>query len=139
MKRVSLFLFCSIIVTTATSQTSDLPVYHAAREKLMLADWMVKPVSVKADVYKSPDLNDVIIYTGVAKRSFRLAPNLACIEYKNMINGQQLNRSIRPEAIVKINGNDYAVGGLYGQKEHAYLKTEWLDDFSKRGNDFQFT
>ncbi|MHA4846176.1 hypothetical protein ACX0G7_18505 [Flavitalea antarctica] len=90
MKRVSLFLFSCIIITTATSQTSALPVHHAATEKLMLTDWLVKPVSIKANIYKSPDGKDIILYNGLVKRSFRLAPNLACMEYKNMINGQQL-------------------------------------------------
>jgi hypothetical protein len=55
-----------------------------------------------------------------------------------MINGQQLLRALKPEAIVVINGKEYNVGGLYGQKEKAYLLPEWIADFSKGENDFQF-
>ena len=43
-----------------------------------------------------------------------------------------------PEAVITINGKDYNVGGLYGQKEKAYLLPEWLDNFTKDENDFQF-
>ena len=35
------------------------------------------------------------------------------------------------------NGKTYAVGGLYGQTEHAYLREEWIDSFQKNEADFQ--
>ncbi len=37
-------------------------------------------------------------------------------DYKNIANGQQLLRAVRPEAWLTINGKEYNVGGLYGQK-----------------------
>lgn len=55
-----------------------------------------------------------------------------------MVTGQQLLRAVMPEAIVNINGKEYNVGGLYGQKEKAYLLPEWLDTFTKGATDFQF-
>jgi hypothetical protein len=139
MKRLSLALIAYLLGTVAISQTGSLPIYQPATEKLTLTDWLLKPVSIKASIYKSPDGKDLVLYNGLVKRSFRLAPNLACIEYKNMINGQQLLRSIKPEAILKIDGRDHDVGGLYGQKEKAYLLPEWIDKYSKGENDFQFT
>jgi hypothetical protein len=72
------------------------------------------------------------------KRSFRITPNVACIDYKNMTNGQQLLRAVKAEAILKINGKEYNVGGLYGQKENAYLLTEWINHFTNDKKDFQF-
>src|SRR6478735_4573633 len=55
-----------------------------------------------------------------------------------MISGQQLLRAVKPEAVLKIDGKDINVGGLYGQKENAYLKPEWVDNFVHHENDFQF-
>jgi hypothetical protein len=139
MKQFYLVFFCCSVLTVLRSQTNDLPIHQQAKEKLMTTDWLVRPVFLKANIYKSPDGKDIIFYNGLVKRSFRLAPNLACIEYSNMMNGQQLLRSIKPEAIIKINGRNHNVGGLYGQKENAYLLPEWIDNFQKGENDFQFT
>ena len=86
----------------------------------------------KAAVYTSADKKDIHLYNGLVKRTFRLSPNVVCMDYKNMITGQQLLRALEPEAIVTINGKEYNVGGLYGQKEKAYLLPEWVDEFFQR-------
>ncbi|MCH5719064.1 hypothetical protein [Niabella hibiscisoli] len=54
-----------------------------------------------------------------------------------MSTGQQLLRSVKPEAILTINGRTHRVGGLYGQKENAYLLPAWVNDFTKDNSDFQ--
>jgi len=108
-----------------------------ATEKLVDVDWLIKPVTAKAAVYKSQDGRDLILYNGLVKRSFRISPNVACIEYKNMVNGQQLLRAVKPEAIIKIDGKEINVGGLYGQKENAYLKPEWVDQFVQHDDGYR--
>jgi hypothetical protein len=55
-----------------------------------------------------------------------------------MINGQQLLRAVKPEASIIIDGKEYNIGGLHGQKEQAYLLSEWPDFFTADKNDFQF-
>ena len=72
------------------------------------------------------------------ERSFRLQPNLVCMDYKNLVTGQQLLRAVMPEAVITIDGSDYNVGGLNGQKEKAYLLPEWLETFTKGENDFEY-
>ncbi len=52
------------------------------------------------------------------------------------VSGEQLIRSVRPEARITINGKDYNVGGLYGQKEHAYFVNSWLKDPKPDDRDF---
>lgn len=107
------------------------------KDILCKTDWLVSPVETKAGIYFSKDSKDIILYNGLVKRTFRLSPNVVCIDYSNMINGQQLLRAIKPEAIVTINNKEYHVGGLYGETENAYLLPEWLDHFTKDENDFQ--
>ena len=79
-----------------------------------------------------------MLYNGLVKRVFRISPNVACIDYKNLSNGQQLLRAVKAEARLTIDGKDYNVGGLYGQHENAYLLPEWIDNFRDSSNDFHF-
>lgn len=115
-----------------------LPVWNTAYDKLAAQDWLVARIAAKAQVYTSTDGKDIILYNGLLKRTFRIAPNVACTDYKNMSNGQQLLRAVTPEARLTINDKAYNVGGLYGQKEQAYLLPEWVDAFTNDKNDFQF-
>ena len=55
-----------------------------------------------------------------------------------MSNGQQLIRAVKPEARLTIDGDTYNIGGLYGQKENAYLLRGWIDIFTADKNDFQY-
>jgi len=131
---VVFFLFTSVL----NAQT-NLPIYNNKVEAQTPGDWLIKPPSDKALAYYSHDKKDIVLYNGLLKRTFRLQPNLACVGYENMSNGQQLLRSVKPEAEVMINGISYNVGGLYGQKENAYLIPEWLDNFTTHDSDFHFT
>src|SRR5206468_2128115 len=101
-------------------------------------DWLVKPINKKAAIFTSTDKKEVILDNGLVRRGFRLAPNVACIDYRNISTGQQLLRAIKPEARLVINGIEYNVGGLSGQKEKAYLLPEWVENFKTGDNDFQF-
>jgi hypothetical protein len=136
MIRYSLLLFPFFIAIIAGAQLQVAKV--GSTQHLYHGDWLVQPVEEKAGIYKSIDNRDIILSNGLVKRAFRLSPNVACTDYKNMITGQQLLRAVMPEAVITIDGNDYNVGGLYGQKEKAYLLPEWLDKFTKDDNDFQF-
>ncbi|MBZ4191601.1 alpha-galactosidase [Niabella beijingensis] len=102
-------------------------------------DWLVTPVTARAGVYSSADKKELLLSNGLVQRRFRLRPNLACIDYKNRITGQQLLRSVKPEARISIDGLPYNIGGLYGQQEQAYLLPEWVDSFKKNDSDFVFT
>lgn len=133
------FLFATIFLSEFTfSQQQGLAIWNKQQESLAKTDWLIKPVDATARLFSSADNKEIILYNGLVKRTFRLQPNVVCTDYKNMINGQQLLRAVMPEAVVNINGKDYNVGGLHGQKEKAYLLPEWLDAFTKGENDFQF-
>lgn len=136
---IGLFILFPFIIK---AQSKTISLQHSMQsmqnDKLFAGDWLVKPVSQKAGIYISDDKKDVTLYNGLVKRTFRLLPNVTCIDYKNMITGQQLLRAVMPEAVITINGKEYNVGGLYGQKEKAYLLPAWLDQFTKGESDFQF-
>lgn len=135
-RRFYLLLACCALSVYSLRAQQALPVFDEADNRPVPKDWLVNTVATKANVYYSADKKELILDNGLIERRFRLGPNVACIDYKNKLTGQQLLRAVKPEAGVVINGVSYNVGGLYGQKENAYLLPEWVDSFVKRDNDF---
>jgi len=133
MKKISLLFVLVLFFAELFAQGRTWSVNNLWPE-----DWLVKKPIRESQVIYYPDKNEVILYNGLVKRTFRLRPNAVCIDYKNMITGQQLLRAISPEARLTINGKEYNVGGLHGQKEKAYLLPEWVDNFTNSENDFQY-
>lgn len=137
MKYFILFIFYFFIANISFAQDSpNLPVWNESFNKISQEDWLIKQPQQKAEVYASADKKNIILYNGLLRRSFRIGPNIACTDFQNMSNGQQLLRAIRPEAIVSIDGSIYNVGGLNGQVEKAYLLQEWIDKFTRGDKDF---
>jgi hypothetical protein len=133
-----IFIICILSVVCLHHNLSGQSVWEEDKEIPYKKDWLVSPPETKADIYISKDSKDITLYNGLVKRTFRLRPNLVCIDYSNMTNGQQLLRALKPEAIITINHREYNIGGLHGETENAYLLPEWLDKFTAGGNDFQF-
>ncbi len=92
------------------------------------ADWLVNPAPFKAQIRFDTAKHELTLENGLTRRTFRLAPNAATIDYSSLVTGEQLLRATGPEARVTLNGTEYAVGGLEGQPAQNYLKAEWIDD-----------
>ncbi len=101
-------------------------------------DWILKPSTYKASITSSIQKKEITLNNGLVKRTFRLSPNLICTDFVNLMNGQQLLRSVKAEGRLTINGKNYNIGGLNGQKENAYVLPEWLDTLKTNANDFKF-
>lgn len=99
-------------------------------------DWLIKPVNQKAQV--KFEKNAIELNNGLVKRQFVIGQNLACFDFVNLTNNQQLIRAIKPEAKLKIDGIEYNIGGLVGQTEQAYLQTDWLQKLKKGKADFVY-
>ncbi len=138
MTRILSLLFFTVCINVAAQQNS-LPQWSDQLNEYTNNDWLVKPLTIKADVYQSTDKKDLVLYNGLVKRVFRISPNIACIDYTNMTNGQQLLRAINPEAQITIDNKRYDVGGVKGQEEKAYLLPQWVTNYETGKNDFVFT
>lgn len=125
-------------VCYAQQNISNLPIWKKNVYVNPHPDWMISKVSTPAEIYRSSDNKDIILDNGLIRRTFRIHPNLACIDYQNHSSGEQLLRAVRPEAVLTIDGKSYSIGGLQGQKENAYLKKEWIDNLTTNKNDFQY-
>jgi hypothetical protein len=135
MKKLSFSIFV-LLFLSETVFAQALPSWDKKFDETVPKDWLVHSIATKANAYYSLDKKNIILYNGLVKRSFRITPNVACTDFKNMSNGQQLLRAVRPEAIVTIEGVPYEVGGLHGQTEKAYLQDEWIDGLEKGLGDF---
>jgi hypothetical protein len=139
MKKITVVLILALQTDGAFSQRIEMPVIpsdKSIKANETVAHWLIAPVKQKAAVYEGNEGKDLVLYNGLVKRVFRMEPNVTCIEYKNLGNGQQLLRAVKAEARLTINGKAYNVGGLYGQPENAYLRPEWVDRLTDNDNDF---
>jgi hypothetical protein len=102
------------------------------------ADWLVQPVAEPVTVERSADGKDIVLDNGLIRRTFRLRPNAATSAYDNLMTGASILRGVKPEAVVQIDGRRFAIGGLRGQVEYAYLRPEWVDALTSDPNAFQF-
>jgi pimeloyl-ACP methyl ester carboxylesterase len=102
------------------------------------SDWLIAAPHDKAAACMDANGKDLTLSNGLLKRVFRLQPNLACISFQNLSNGQELLRSVRPEATITVDKKEYSIGGLHGQKENAYLLPAWMDQLTADPNDFQY-
>jgi hypothetical protein len=102
------------------------------------ADWLVDPTPFKAAVGLSPDQQSLTLSNGLLRRTIRLTPNAATVEYDNPATGQTILRAVKPEAEVTINGRKWAIGGLAGQSCQNYLSPAMLDGMVADSEAFQF-
>ena len=99
-------------------------------------DWLVHPFSQAASVAETD--NRLVLDNGLIRRTFVTSPNFATVDYTNQITDSSLIRGIKPEAILTIDGDQFAVGGLKGQPDYAYLDSDWIADLTSDENAFQF-
>jgi len=116
---------------------ADLP--PAPDESKHVGDWLVTSVRVKAGVCRGSRPHEIVMANGLVRRTWRLAPNAASVALDNLLTDESLLRSVRPEALVELDGVQYALGGLEGQRVHNYLDPRRLDSMTANPAAFRFT
>ena len=102
------------------------------------SDWFLSKGKYSAEIEIENDNKNLVMTNGLIERTFRLLPNAATVGFANLMIGESILRGIKPEAVLKIDGQIYNVGGLIGQVEYAYLLPEWLDSMTTEEQAFQF-
>jgi len=141
MKINSFFLFIFFLIfnlNTGLLCAQDLPFANSNDPAAVNEDWILRPLKIKAAIFKSSDGKNIVMTNGLLKREFRISPDLACIDFVNLKTGQQLLRSVREEARLTISGKTYPIGGLYGLKEKAYLRREWIGGLTANRKGFNY-
>jgi hypothetical protein len=83
-------------------------------------DWLIDGSAYKANIKESD--KELVLSNDLISRTFRIAPNAAIVRLDNLMTGESLLRGVKPEALVKINGIAYEVGGLKGQPNLCLFK-----------------
>ena len=127
-----MLLFMGLLPSFINAQTtSGLPVWDETQARQQESDWLVYPSTQKAAVHRSKDGRSIILFNGLLRRRFLVDPGLACVDFLNVTTGQQLLRAVRPEARLTIDGRTFDIGGLTGQREHAYLTPDVISSLKK--------
>lgn len=108
-----------LLALSPAPDLSDLP--ERPRE-LASVDWLVEAPPSSAGVFRDGDR--LVLDNGLVRREWRLEPGLGCVSFEDLTTGRQLLRAVRPEAIVSVDGEEWAVGGLIGQRNHAFLRED---------------
>jgi len=105
-------------------------------------DWLIAPPTQRVTLQIEPAADEqsarLALGNGLITRSFFVGPNLACYSFRNLRNGAEFIRAVKPELRVKLDGAWYEVGGLVGQPERSYLVETWLDQMRSSPNQFRF-
>jgi hypothetical protein len=101
-------------------------------------DWLIKRPQLHAEIFRSNDGRELVLDNGLVRRRFRIEPNVACVGYEDLYNNQQMLRAVHPEARVTIDGQTFDVGGLTGQRNHAFLSEQTIDALQADPNAMQF-
>jgi len=93
-----------------------------------LDDWLVEDVGTRAGAWIVPGKKELHFDNGLVRRSFRMVPAFGAFSFKRLGDGAELLRAVRPEAVLTLDGEEWNVGGLEGQPNHAFLTEAWLDE-----------
>lgn len=99
-------------------------------------DWLIDPAPYHAAVSTTADA--IVLDNGLVRRVIRTENGCATIALDNLTTGQQMLRSVRPEALVTLDGAEYLVGGLDGQPVHNYLDPAWLKTMKPLPGAYEF-
>jgi hypothetical protein len=101
-------------------------------------DWLLREQAFAATVSVSADGRELVLENGIARRGWRLDKNGACYALDDLSRDASLLRAVRPEARLTLDGQDFDVGGLDGQPNHAYLLPDWVDAMTPTEGSFRY-
>ncbi len=130
----------SCAAENARPESTNFAAYNLEPEYSPIAseDWLLVKGRFKAQAYRTNTPGEFVLSNGLVRRVFRTAPNAATVAFDNLMTGQSMLRGVKPEAKLTIDKQEYAVGGLLGQPDYAYLLPEWLDKMTSDPAAFQF-
>ena len=119
-----------------SAKLKTLPTANYATTAKCKGDWLIDAEPYKAGAWAGEDGKSIIISNGLVSRIFRITPNLATIDYVNQMTSESMLRAVSSEGEITINGERWHLGGLDGQPERGYFKSEWIEEMTTKKNSF---
>jgi hypothetical protein len=91
----------------------------------MANDWLIDPSGFRATIVTNSE-GQIELANGLVRRTISVRPDAATVGFDDLMNGEAILRSVRPEASMELNGKKFNIGGLVGQPIHNYLNAAWL-------------
>ncbi len=136
---LAIVLFIGLLIANAGVRATPIDALPTiATASRAEGDWLIDGSPFFAGVYRTENPHEIALDNGLVRRTFRLAPNGATVGLDNLVTHQALLRGVKPEAFVTIDGERFAVGGLDGQPNYAYLSPEWVDQLTANPAAFRF-
>jgi hypothetical protein len=135
LRRLKLSTFFHL--TLCLSWTLQLAANRPANYQLD-QDWLINRESFHTTFSASEEADTIELSNGLIRRVWKISPNAATVALDNLMTGESMLRSVRPEAKVNLDGHSLAIGGLSGQANHAYLTPEWLSQMKSWPDSFEF-
>ncbi|GAB4141805.1 MAG: hypothetical protein Fur0037_08770 [Planctomycetota bacterium] len=88
------------------------------------ADWLVERGRWPARAVESR--GRIVLENGLIRREIALSPDAATVAFDDLMTGAALIRGPRAEARLVVGGVRLDIGGLAGQRDHAFLLPEWV-------------
>lgn len=109
-------------------------------DRLQEKDWLIRKVEDPCQLLVKTAADgmstELQLNNGLVSRTFYVADNIACVGYKNLSNGAEYLRAVKPEARVCLDSTWYEVGGLKGQPEMSYLMDSWYSQLEASSRAF---
>lgn len=118
------------------AKLESLPVANYSTTAKCEDDWLIDADRFKAGVWAGEDGKSILISNGLVSRVFRITPNLATINIVNQMSNESMLRAVSSEGELTINGIRWHLGGLDGQPERGYLKSEWIEQMTPKSHSF---
>ena len=122
--------------TKMSAKLKALPTADYSTTAKCKGDWLIDAEPYKAGVWAGGDGKSIIISNGLVSRVFRITPNLATIDFVNQMTSESMLRAVSSEGELTINGERWHLGGLDGQPERGYLKSEWIEKMTAKNRSF---
>ena len=103
------------------------------------SDWLIDSSPFRAAISTNVASGEIILENGLVRRAIELTPDAATVAFDNLMTGEAILRSVRPEAEIELNGKEFSVGGLLGQPVQNYLNSAWLAQMKPDPTAFHFS
>ena len=133
-----LVLPLAVFLPASRAGEADLPLLASPRSRPAI-DWLLDPSAFRAQIGRTTNAGEIVLDNGLVRRVLRVQPDAATVAYDNLVTGESVLRSVRPEAHIELDGVGYDVGGLSGQPIHNYLDAAWVAGLRANPAAFHFT
>ena len=115
-----------VLISLAQSSHADDPLPSAAglppskssEPGRRPGDWLIDGSSAVARISRGESDRELFLENGLVRRTFRLSPNTSTVGLDHLGTRESFLRSVRPEAILELDGKKLEVGGLVGARIH---------------------